>query len=246
MERETTGQEVQKDWLLGIAAGTELQLSDADAGDEVTDRGLQADSRIGQTVQYLVLCMCYMEQVRTGQLAEEDAVHRLQALLRKRGLSLRSQIAYGLYLSIAVQVSKAGGKLIDRMQDGLDRGFDYYMRQIDTTVELAYFAELRNLYEFRDFDSARFDKEDPSADYLEGAVWSLITTTSLQHALIKAVGLGFGRVDAAAMTGGLAGLFYGSADILDEWLPAGPGADDYERLCEETGPVVNEIVEGGC
>lgn len=55
-------------------------------------------------------------------------------------------------------------------------------------------------------------------DTLEAAVWCLLTTESYQEAVLKAVNLGDDTDTVAAVTGGLAGLFYGVYHIPKDWM----------------------------
>lgn len=54
-------------------------------------------------------------------------------------------------------------------------------------------------------------------DSLEAAVWSLITTTSLEEGLLKAVNLGDDADTIGAIAGGLAALYYGYDSAPQEW-----------------------------
>lgn len=53
---------------------------------------------------------------------------------------------------------------------------------------------------------------------LEAAVWCLLTTRSYKEALLKAVNLGLDTDTVGAVTGGLAGVYYGLAGIPEEWM----------------------------
>ena len=79
-------------------------------------------------------------------------------------------------------------------------------------------------------------------DTLEAAVWSLITTEGFseegfaddgfEKALLKAVNLGDDTDTVGAVTGGLAGLFYGYDRIPAAWLDAIKRREWIEELCE--------------
>lgn len=53
---------------------------------------------------------------------------------------------------------------------------------------------------------------------LEAAVWCFLTTRSYEEALLKAVNLGLDTDTVGAVTGGLAGVYYGLAGIPEEWM----------------------------
>jgi ADP-ribosylglycohydrolase len=53
---------------------------------------------------------------------------------------------------------------------------------------------------------------------LEAAMWCLLTTQSYREAVLKAVNLGEDTDTTAAVTGGLAGLLYGTETIPRQWM----------------------------
>jgi len=55
-------------------------------------------------------------------------------------------------------------------------------------------------------------------DTLEASIWCLLTTSSYHDAVVKAVNLGEDTDTTAAVTGGLAGLLYGYANIPKKWI----------------------------
>lgn len=70
-------------------------------------------------------------------------------------------------------------------------------------------------------------------DTLEATIWSLVTTRNFEQAVIKAVNLGHDTDTIGALTGGLAGLYYGMQGIPKRWL------DKLKRL-----PELETIAEG--
>ena len=55
-------------------------------------------------------------------------------------------------------------------------------------------------------------------DTLEAAVWCLLNTNNYRDALLKAVNLGRDTDTVGAITGSLAGLYYGVENIPADWL----------------------------
>ena len=54
-------------------------------------------------------------------------------------------------------------------------------------------------------------------DTLEAAVWCLLNSDCYKESVLKAVNLGDDTDTVGAVTGGLAGLFYGFENIPSEW-----------------------------
>lgn len=65
---------------------------------------------------------------------------------------------------------------------------------------------------------------------LEASLWCFLTSDSYSEATLKAVNLGEDTDTTAAVTGGLAGLYYGTEDIPEEWLNVLARKTDIEDL----------------
>jgi len=73
---------------------------------------------------------------------------------------------------------------------------------------------------------------------LEASVWCLLTTRDFASAVIKAVNLGGDTDTTGAVTGGLAGLYYGDEAIPRDWLDALARRIDIEDLAKRFSEVV--------
>ena len=67
---------------------------------------------------------------------------------------------------------------------------------------------------------------------LEASLWCFLNSENYSEAVLKAVNLGEDTDTTAAITGGIAGIFYGFENILDEWVAELVRKDDIESLCE--------------
>ncbi len=76
---------------------------------------------------------------------------------------------------------------------------------------------------------------------LEAALWSLMTSNSYQEAVLKAVNLGEDNNTIAAVTGGLAGLYFGVAAIPETWLNQLVKLREITALCEEYERMLAEL-----
>lgn len=77
---------------------------------------------------------------------------------------------------------------------------------------------------------------------LEASLWSLLTTGSFEEAVIKAVNLGNDSDTTGAVTGGLAGLYYGMQNIPPGWIKSLARLDEliallgrFWKSCEGSG-----------
>jgi ADP-ribosyl-[dinitrogen reductase] hydrolase len=76
---------------------------------------------------------------------------------------------------------------------------------------------------------------------LESAIWCLLTTGSYRDAVLKAVNLGEDTDTTAAVTGGLAGLLYGTDDIPAGWIMQLARHKDIEELAERFARKLSSI-----
>lgn len=69
-------------------------------------------------------------------------------------------------------------------------------------------------------------------DTLEASIWCLLSTKNYSDAVLKAVNLGSDTDTTGAVTGGLAGLYYGFDSIPTEWVDVIARKGDIEVLAE--------------
>ncbi|WP_458118863.1 ADP-ribosylglycohydrolase family protein [Paenibacillus sp. Z6-24] len=67
---------------------------------------------------------------------------------------------------------------------------------------------------------------------LEASIWTLLNTDSYREAVLTAVNLGEDTDTTAAVTGGLAGLYYGYDAIPAEWRSQLVRLNDIEEICK--------------
>ena len=65
---------------------------------------------------------------------------------------------------------------------------------------------------------------------LEASLWAFLTTDNFKEAVLKAVNLGNDADTIGAITGGMAGLFYGVEQIPEEWINQLVRTKDIENL----------------
>ena len=67
---------------------------------------------------------------------------------------------------------------------------------------------------------------------LEASLWCFLNLNTYEGAVLKAVNLGGDTDTTAAITGGLAGLYYGMDSIPQKWITALARKNDIDDLCE--------------
>ena len=74
---------------------------------------------------------------------------------------------------------------------------------------------------------------------LEASLWCLLTTDTYKEAVLKAVNLGHDTDTTAAVTGGLAGLYYGFKNIPQDWISQLSRVEDIENLANRIAQQMN-------
>ena len=192
----------------------------------------------GSLMRILPACLyCYRKE-----LTDSDAIREIHDVGSLTHAHIRSNIACGLYYFMICEVLEGTGELIDRLQKGLDRGFAFYEKKLADHENILYYNRLRDLTQFAREQDENIKSTGYVVDTLEAVVWSLITTSSFEEALLKAVNLGNDTDTVGAITGGLAALFYGFDAIPSQWIQEIKKRESIEKLCEMTDYVITPLV----
>jgi ADP-ribosylglycohydrolase len=128
---------------------------------------------------------------------------------------LRSQMACGIYISIAIELLQ-GADLATAYVQGLQK-----IQEIYTSSQ--YIGEKSHFQRVFSGKIAALPIEEINSggyviDTLEASIWCLLNSSSYAESVIKAVNLGGDTDTTAAVTGGLAGIYYGVENIPPEWV----------------------------
>ena len=171
----------------------------------------------GALMRIMPVCLYAYEKVKDNSWGLKEAVecvHQVSALTHNH---LRSKIACGMYYFMVTELIAGTGSLAERLQCGINHALDYYRKNAENHTELAYYERLFCLQEFAKCSEDEISSSGYVVDSLEAAVWSLITTDSLETALLKAVNLGDDADTVGAIAGGLGTLYYGRESVPQEW-----------------------------
>lgn len=128
---------------------------------------------------------------------------------------LRSQIACGIYISIAVCLLQEVEPIAAYLQ-GLQKARAVYS-SAEYTSEMPHFARVFS-GEIASLPVNSIHSDGYVIDTLEASLWCLLNSSSYAEAVLKAVNLGSDTDTTACVTGGLAGIYYGIENIPAEWI----------------------------
>ena len=154
---------------------------------------------------------------------------------------------HGIYFFMVKSILDSKNSLLERLQEGMKQAAEFYKKDISNLKEWSRYGRLENLLKFAEVSEDEIRSTGYVVDTLEAAVWSLITTSSLEEGLLKAVNLGDDTDTVGAVAGGLAGLYYGYDSIPNAWKEVIIKGDEIVEMCkmvdEEFEDINKEIEE---
>ena len=201
---------------IGIATSRAVMKYSNGAGPLESGGKTEWDNGNGSLMRILPVCLYLFEQQKSLNISDDeviDIVHNCSALTHAH---IRSKLACGIYYFLVRAVLGKCGELTERLQIGIDDAFEYYGKNSEN--ELGSYNRLILLSEFKNTPKELIKSTGYVVYTLEAAIWCLINTSSYKEAVLKAVNLGDDTDTIAAVTGGLAGLYYTYDGIPASWI----------------------------
>ncbi|MEM6751406.1 MAG: ADP-ribosylglycohydrolase family protein [Cyanobacteria bacterium P01_C01_bin.38] len=177
----------------------------------------------GSLMRILPIAYCYQK------LAFRELISRTHQVSCITHAHLRSQMACGIYISIAISLLEG-----EKPQAAYEKGLDK-IKAIYSAPE--YASEISHFQRVFSREIAKLSVDEiQSSGYvihtLEASLWCLLNSSSYAEAVLKAVNLGGDTDTTAAVTGGLAGIYYGVENIPKEWIEQIARKQDIVDLAE--------------
>jgi ADP-ribosyl-[dinitrogen reductase] hydrolase len=148
---------------------------------------------------------------------------------------IRSVIACFYYTEFALQLLK-GVPALEAYNNNKTAVLSFLTELGINPDEIAFFNRLLNddiyLLEEKDISSSGY-----VVHTLEAAMWCLLTSSTYQETVLKAVNLGEDTDTTAAVVGGLAGLLYTADNIPANWLTVLAKKEEITALAQELNQV---------
>ena len=201
---------------IGIATSRAIMKYSTGANPLQSGGETEWDNGNGSLMRILPVCLYIFEQQKDMKLSYDEAIdiiHNCSALTHAH---LRSKTACGIYYFLVKAILDESGEIIERLQLGVNNAFKYYSKNIQN--ELDKYNRIASLTEFKYTTENQIKSTGYVVHTLEAAIWCLVNTSSYEEVILKAVNLGDDTDTIAAITGGLAGLYYGYNNIPDKWI----------------------------
>ncbi|MBW4600018.1 MAG: ADP-ribosylglycohydrolase family protein [Calothrix sp. FI2-JRJ7] len=205
--------------VFDVGNTTFLAIVNWKQGASPVDAGGKTENSNGNGSLMRILPMAYLyRELEFSELIKR--VHQVSCITHAHA---RSQIACGIYISIAVALLKGADKHAAYLK-GIKDVKDIYSTS-EYNMEMQHFERV--------FDGAidklpieKISSDGYVIDTLEASLWCLLNSSSYAEAVLKAVNLGFDTDTTAAVTGGLAGIYYGFDNIPQDWIELIARKDD--------------------
>ncbi|MBK5253512.1 MAG: ADP-ribosylglycohydrolase family protein [Peptostreptococcaceae bacterium] len=206
-----------------VGNGTQRAITRYLNGVNPLDCGGSTENDNGNGALMRILPMAfYLVNNKPIEISEE--VTRVASLTHNH---VRSHIACTIYVFIAIALLK-GLKLGEAIDKGLKEAFEVYKGN----KELIKYERIA-VAGFKNTEEWKIDSSGYVVSTLEAAIWCLLNTDCYKDAILKAVNLGNDTDTVAAITGGLAGIYYGIESIPKEWIAKLARKDYIINLCDE-------------
>lgn len=159
-----------------------------------------------------------------------NTVHKISALTHR---TIRCNIGSGLLFFITKGILDYYGTKEERIQKGINDGFNYYSNKKEYCNELKNYDRLKDLESFINEKRSNIRSGGYVVDTLEAALWCIITTDNYNDCVLKAVNLGRDTDTTACVAGGMAGLIYGINDISTMWKLQLVDLEYIDEICEK-------------
>ena len=170
------------------------------------------DNGNGSLMRIMPACLyCYAKGLKGDRVGEAiKIIHEVSGLTHNH---MRAKIACGLYYFMVCEILDGNGELKERLQKGLDKGFEWYEGEPANLAELALYGRIKEVEAFALTPEEEIRSGGYVVESLEATVWCLARTKSYEECTLLAVNLGGDTDTTAAIAGGLAGLYYGVEGI---------------------------------
>lgn len=198
-------------------------------GEDPDNCGLDDEMSNGNGSLMRMLPMIYYTYLKHGvnitQQAVED-IYRVSSLTHAHMISKVSCVYY-VYIGINILVLGNRRELQGCIEEGIE------------DVEIFYNGEQSHVLHYTNTDSLKdsldlVEYEIKSTgfvvDSLEASLWCLYNTNSYKEAVLKAVNLGGDTDTIGAITGSLAGIYYGIDNIPTDWRANLQGSKKIENI----------------
>ncbi len=169
---------------------------------------------------------------------ESEDVDLIYNISRLTHSHIRCLISCHIYCEIICNLLKNDGNLRELISKSIDNIIGYYK---DKDEREEFNNHFRRIIDKSIFDESRdnISSKGYVISSLEAALWSLVNTTNYKDAVLKAANLGEDTDTIAAISGGIAGIYYGYEHIPEDWVNSIIKKDKILDLLDKFDEIIN-------
>ncbi|RQO39503.1 hypothetical protein DBR39_11060 [Chryseobacterium sp. KBW03] len=168
-------------------------------------------------------------------LEKEDDIQTLYLTVKEVSAithgHFRSVFACFIYVIFAIQLLKGKNKK-EAYAHTQEVALEYAEKQGFNPNEIELFHKILKS-NISDYPEDEIKSGGYVLHSLEASLWCFLNSESYSEAVLKAVNLGEDTDTTGAITGGIAGIYYGFESIPQEWIAELVRKDDIEALCKK-------------
>lgn len=170
----------------------------------------EEDNGNGSLMRILPAALYFLEEDIDSFLKH---IHEISAITHAHP---RALIGCGLYSLYVKELIWAEDKF-DALKKAMESGLEYYSSIPEFKEELTHYMRILSL-NLHKLPENEINSSGYVVDTLEASLWSFLNANNSKDAIVTAVNLGLDTDTTGAVAGGLAGLYYGTNGIPEEWI----------------------------
>lgn len=200
-------------------------------GERLEDCGGADEKSNGNGSLMRMLPMIYYIMGKYGEAVNDRSVNEIYALSGLTHNHIISKVCCVYYVYIGIFILQWGYQL--GVQRAVKDGIGAVERYYGDNNQIPHIVGMDSLCDSVDLEKCDIKSTGFVVDSLEASVWCLYNTKSYREAVELAVNLGGDTDTIGAITGSLAGLYYGYENIPNEWLEELRGKDQLMEIAEK-------------
>ncbi len=199
-------------------------------GERLEDCGAVDEKSNGNGSLMRMLPMVYYIMGKYGETVNDRTVNEIYALsgLTHNHIISKMCCVYYVYIGICILRQSCQRSLQEVIKNAIGHVEEYYK-----DIPILSIVGWDSLSESMDLQRSGIRSTGFVVDSLEASVWCLYNTESYREAVELAVNLGEDTDTIGAITGSLAGLYYGYENIPTEWVEVLRGKDQLLEICQK-------------
>lgn len=175
-----------------------------------------------------MLPMIYYVYLKYGLEVNPLAVEQIYRLSGLTHAHIISKVCCVYYVYIGMYIMEAGRDLHSAIKAAIEAVERYYA----TEEEIPPVLDKDSLMDYVSLNREDIESTGYVVHSLVASVWCLWNSSSYAEAVLKAVNLGADTDTTGAITGSLAGIWYGMENIPTEWLKELKNSKSIMAICE--------------